>query len=314
MSLFGSFRFGAGPSSGGKEEKMPAQSIYDGKRDGLYRDREKEFMIHREVRSKSMTNAHYHPYYEIFYVANGSCRMFVEHSLFSVSAGEMVVLPPSTLHRTQYDRDAPVERTTVSFTPRFVEGARSVVGERIFDEALSLGKTAFAGRERDKAESALSRLLAEEGTDEDFADALRKAVLSELLVLAARNAGKGERKEEPVDETEANIQKAAKHIFEQYSDDITLKDASSVAGMSETYFSRKFKEVTGFGFKEYLTNIRMQHAMQMLSAGDLSVTQIAAACGFPDANYFGDTFRKRTGLSPRDFRKKRKAEKCVIIV
>ena len=67
---------------------MAEQTIYDEKRDGLYRDRARDFMIHKEVRSKSMTTAHYHPYYELFYVTKGNCRMFVGHSLFTVTPGD----------------------------------------------------------------------------------------------------------------------------------------------------------------------------------------------------------------------------------
>ena len=74
--------------------------------------------------------------------------------------------------------------------------------------------------------------------------------------------------------------------------------------MCSTYFSRKFMEVTGYGFKEYLTNVRIKRSQEMLITGKLTVTQIAFACGFADANYFGDAFRKCTGCSPREFRKK----------
>lgn len=294
---------------------MAEQTIYDEKRDGLYRDRAMDFMIHKEVRSKSMTSAHYHPYYELFYVTRGNCRMFVGHSLFTVTPGEMVILPPSTLHRTQYDERDPVERTTVSFTPRFIDGTESTVGDDIMEESLPMGKMEFEGESRRRIEEILNRLLIEDKSSDRFSEAAKKALLAELFVALARNAGKRAEREEPMDETEANIQEAAKYIFEHYSEDITLGQASSIARMSETYFSRKFKEVTGFGFKEYTTNIRMQHAVEMLKNGDLSVTKIAISCGFPDANYFGDTFKKRTGMSPREFRKKESttSKSCVKI-
>ncbi|WP_191014922.1 AraC family transcriptional regulator [Treponema zioleckii] len=287
---------------------MAEQTIYDGKRDGHYRDRAMEFMIQKEVRNKSMTSAHYHPYYEIFYVTMGNCRMFVGHSLFTVSPGEMVILPPSTLHRTQYDEKIPVERTTVSFTPKFIDGMGQIVGMKTLEESLCMGKVIFNGQSRERLEVIFENLLFEDKINDKFSEAAKKTLLSELFVCLARN-GSGLSEEKLMNETEANIQDAAKHIFEHYSEEITLKEASSIAGMSETYFSKKFREVTGFGFKEYLTNIRMQHAINMLTSGDLTITEIAIECGFPDANYFGDTFKKRTGMSPRDFRRNPSAGK-----
>ena len=56
-------------------------------------------------------------------------------------------------------------------------------------------------------------------------------------------------------------------------------------------------------FKEYLNYIRVQKASDMLRNTDLSVTGVAMACGFSDGNYFGDVFRRLTGVSPREYRK-----------
>jgi YesN/AraC family two-component response regulator len=73
--------------------------------------------------------------------------------------------------------------------------------------------------------------------------------------------------------------------------------------MSPAYCSRKFKSVTGFGFKEYLTNIRIREASRLLLTTSKSITEIAEACGFGDGNYFGDAFKKIKGVPPRVFRK-----------
>ena len=76
-------------------------------------------------------------------------------------------------------------------------------------------------------------------------------------------------------------------------------------GMSSTYFSKKFKEVTGFGFKEYILNIRMKKACLLLLETKLSVTEIAYETGFNDSNYFGDVFKRIKGVSPLKYRKNR---------
>lgn len=279
------------------------QTIYDGKRNGLYRSRVEDFLIDRGVRNMSMTDAHYHPYYEFFYVTRGNCRMFVEHSLFSVSSGELVILPPSTLHRTQYDTDSPVERITLNFTPDYALDLEMFLGKGFLENQLKVGKMRFIGKSSDEFFSLLEKFLEENSRSDSFSTGMRKGLLAEILVLIARNTEQMQDKEFLIDEAEANIQDAAKYIFEHYAEDITLEDASSVAKMRDTYFSKKFRDVTGFGFKEYLTNIRIQHSAEMLTSGNLTVTQVALSCGFSDANYFGDIFKKKTGFSPRDFRR-----------
>ncbi|OYP47874.1 hypothetical protein CG709_03195 [Lachnotalea glycerini] len=81
--------------------------------------------------------------------------------------------------------------------------------------------------------------------------------------------------------------------------------AASQANMSATYFSRKFKNVTGFGFKEYLCKIRLTEASKLLLETNQSITEVAFSCGFSDSNYFGDVFRKLKGVSPLQYRKTR---------
>lgn len=280
------------------------QTVYDTKRNGLFRDRVQDFLIDKLERSSSMTEAHYHPYYELFYLVKGSCRIFVDHSLFTVNEGEIIILPESTLHRTQYDTT--IQRITVSFTRNFLQALMPLLGEDFLKNYIYMGKIKFDSSDRKTIEFLFHELLktgSGSGTSiqDHFSQIEQKSLVLRLLVFLAKKSA--DRKDEKtIDERTAIIQKAAKFIFENYSREITLKDAASIAGMRDTYFSRIFQEVTGYGFKEYLLNIRIQHACQMLRTGNLKITQIALACGFSDGNYFGDIFKKRTGLSPREFR------------
>jgi AraC-like DNA-binding protein len=61
--------------------------------------------------------------------------------------------------------------------------------------------------------------------------------------------------------------------------------------------------LTGFGFLDYLTQIRLQEAQRLLRTTALSLSDISEMCGFSGSNYFGDVFRRYTGLSPSAYRK-----------
>lgn len=75
------------------------------------------------------------------------------------------------------------------------------------------------------------------------------------------------------------------------------------AGISEIYLRRLFKDVFGLPPRQYLLDIRIRRARQLLSEQHLTVTQIAEICGFSSLYHFSRAFREITGTTPTDFRK-----------
>ena len=67
---------------------------------------------------------------------------------------------------------------------------------------------------------------------------------------------------------------------------------------SETLLIRRFKSETGINFSEYLTHFRLQKAIAMMRESDMSISQIAEACGFSEYRYFRVVFQKKIGCSP----------------
>ncbi len=277
------------------------KKLFDSTRNGFYRENIQDFDIVFKDSTESMGLSHYHPYFELCYVQKGQCRIFVEHKLFWVNAGQLVILPPSTLHRSQYEYKEPAQRINVSFTKDFAQNALGQDAD-FLQKTLTLGKMSFNEEQRILFEDVLKRLLEENDKNDAFSSIYKHGLLLTLFALIGRN-GTNLKKEELIDPTTASVQNAAKYIFENYDRAVTLQKASEVAGMCDTYFSKKFLEITGYGFKEYLTNVRIKKSQEMLLNGQLTITQIALSCGFSDANYFGDAFKKYAGCSPREFRK-----------
>ncbi|WP_059102592.1 response regulator [Shouchella shacheensis] len=89
-----------------------------------------------------------------------------------------------------------------------------------------------------------------------------------------------------------------------YHKPITLEDVAGRIGISSYYLSKLFKDQFQVTFIEYLTNIRLEKAKELLLDGMISVKEIALNIGYKDPNYFSRVFKKETGLSPRDYRSK----------
>ena len=85
---------------------------------------------------------------------------------------------------------------------------------------------------------------------------------------------------------------------------VSRAQAAKIFGSSESTFLRSFKRVMSESFSDYLLNLRLYHARNMLVNSDKKLSEISAECGFCDSNYLCYRFRKKFGESPHQFRMK----------
>jgi transcriptional regulator GlxA family with amidase domain len=88
---------------------------------------------------------------------------------------------------------------------------------------------------------------------------------------------------------------------------IGVADMARVAKLSRFHFSRQFASARGVSPGHYLARLRLEEAKRLLAGSDLMVKEIAALCGFADANYLTKVFRRKCGITPGAFRSTRYA-------
>ena len=75
------------------------------------------------------------------------------------------------------------------------------------------------------------------------------------------------------------------------------------------YFSAKFKKETGVTFVEYLTDIRMEAAKKLIRNTNMRLADISDAVGYKSVEHFGRLFKKRVGMTPREYERGRRSRK-----
>ena len=93
------------------------------------------------------------------------------------------------------------------------------------------------------------------------------------------------------------------HMGEHLQQPLTLHTLAAIAHLQPTYFSDAFQAETGLRPILYLTCRRIERAQLLLLSTPKPMKEIAAACGFPDANYFFRVFRRHVGMTPSDYRR-----------
>jgi Response regulator containing CheY-like receiver domain and AraC-type DNA-binding domain len=100
------------------------------------------------------------------------------------------------------------------------------------------------------------------------------------------------------------IGQVCRYIIEHVEDDISLTIVADQLFMNKTYLSEMFKQKVGISFTEYVTSVKMERAKLIIIQSNLKSFEIAEKLGFKDCEYFSKVFKKYTGMTPTDFRKK----------
>lgn len=86
-----------------------------------------------------------------------------------------------------------------------------------------------------------------------------------------------------------------------FAKNLRLDNLAMACHMSGSHFSRTFKKEHGTSFRRYLLRYRLERACEFLASAETSVKQAALAAGFNDCSYFDRVFRRRYGMTPRDY-------------
>lgn len=97
------------------------------------------------------------------------------------------------------------------------------------------------------------------------------------------------------------VKKYLQHNYMMY--DISLDSVSAILNINASYFSTQFKRTFGVNFVDYLTDLRINSAKELLADPMRPAAEVASMVGYESANYFARAFKKRTGMTPTEYRR-----------
>ena len=101
-----------------------------------------------------------------------------------------------------------------------------------------------------------------------------------------------------------SIKKVTKYINENYGSAISIDDLAALCNMSQGHFCRLFKQITLKTPVQYINNVRISKASEMLIFSDRKILDIAMDTGFNSLSYFIGVFKESMGITPTNYRKK----------
>ena len=235
------------------------------------------------VYTNTSWDSHFHTNYELIYAVEGNVCVRVDMDEYVLHTGELLLIPPSAVHSLY----AECARTWVGvfsddFVPRFAAETKN----------LRYSKFTLTP---DTEEYLREHLFFTGQPDKYMTSACIYAVCSECVARA----------EVTEDERDRDfINSTTSFIAENISRDISMHDAAEHLGYEYHYFSSLFNRSFGMPFKSYINTYRFNKACTLLSKHESNVTQICDECGFTSIRNFNRVFKKMSGTTPSEYRRK----------
>jgi AraC-like DNA-binding protein len=282
-------------------EKIPSREEYS-------------FHTHKAIHPFLFTPWHYHPELEILYVKKSTGMRYVGNSIERFKPGEVVLVGPNMPHVWQNDKkyynlnNGLIAEVWVCHFNEFIFGdSFAKLPEmkelyELFQDSRKAVYFYFEGKALAEFEKVFDRLICSDGAlrIQLFIQLSRILIESEHVFLN-NTIFSGEH---PVESEK--MQKIYKYVSENFNNTISLDEAAKRFYMSVTGFCRYFKQMNGKTFINYVNEVRIAHACQLIRENDLSITQICFESGFNNYANFNRQFYKMKGVNPIDYRNKLK--------
>ena len=251
-----------------------------------------DHIIETTAVTKKMPSMHYHTSYELYYLEMGSREYFVEDKLFSVAAGEFVLIAPGKLHRTGGEQCV---RTLINFTKEFLcRYLEPGMVEKLLT-CFEHPKIVPTERQQGNCKQLLRRLAAS-------ADEMEFAMNLGLLLSALGRCSSEEIEND-------YVSTVVEYINRNFSQITSIGQIAEAFFVSKYHLCRVFKNAMKVTLIEYLTQVKIKNARQLLEFTDREVGDISEECGFNSVAYFSNVFKKVTGMAPSEYRKSLRTDK-----
>lgn len=254
---------------------------------------------------------HTHNFAELIIITRGGGSHWIDGSAYPVAAGDIFLIQDNTEHYFQERHDLEMYNIMFdnSYLTEHLRSLRSLSGFNAFFifEPLFRRRHAFMSRLHLAPESMLkmrtllNSMLAEVRDSRPGSDLMMLSRVLEIFVMIAREYSRSSNSKV---QTLFRLGEVISRMENNYRENWTVARLAKIAAMAPSTFLPVFREATGSSPIDYLLNLRLTKAAEILLKDDCAISEVAVNCGFRDSNYFSRQFRKFYNCSPRDYRKR----------
>lgn len=227
--------------------------------------------------------------YFLIYVTDGIFNTEIDGTVFHLKKGSVVIYPPK--YKYCYWGEPPSRYLSAHFTGAQVE-------KILTDLGFSLEPYVLESEFSPKIKDLFYRMIEQYMTKAPFLQYSLACLLEEILLTIAVNREKSN--------GYRTFKESIKYIHSNFTEKIHVPDLAKLEGISNsryiTLFTKEFEKTPS----EYILELRLNRARELLLTTDMPICQVGAASGYKDQYFFSKIFKSRMGMSPYEYRKKNK--------
>ena len=230
----------------------------------------------------NMTRSHYHDYYELYFLDNGERYHYIDDKLYKTEAGDCIIFPPQTMHRSYSEQGCTFSRIVLYFRPDIISS--DALRQKLADSyCVYKSDTDFL-----EAQNSASAYKQEQ------MEALVNLIIITVLGMKESTIGI---------ERHNRTTQIINYINNNYEHDISLDVLADMFHISTYYLCREFKKNTNRTVVDYIKHTRIMNAERLFKETDKNVTEVATLTGFSNLTHFNRVFKEIAGVNPSQYKK-----------
>lgn len=227
--------------------------------------------------------------YYVMYVIKGSMDIKFDDCDDVIRSGDLLVMRPGTRYIYSSSRSSGINYLWLHFTGYSAE-------KNLIDAGIPINKICHCGNIGSVIEC-WKRICTEFVINDEHFEKATISFFNEILVNFSRAINNNREKN--------RLLKSTMYIHENYQNKINVETLATMENLSVSHYRALFTRMFGESPVEYMISRRLEAAIQMLEYSDMKLSEISALAGFNDVYYFGRQFKRKIGVSPGQYRRRK---------
>lgn len=275
---------------------MPNLALYEKK---VLSDEELPVQLAKNTHTEcgEVFGSHWHEHIEMHYILQGGAVFHIDQERYEVQAGDLIIANRNELH-AGYSTAVPYDACLLIFDPSDLSRELGEKSRRF--QSLIRGDN--------HVRELFGRIFAEWEQEQEGHRPLCRALVTELLVYLCRRYEAERMPAKDMVKRRRDLERlrpALDYIEQNYAERISVNQLAQLLCLSPDRLGHLFRDGVGQAPLQYINEIRLRKAMNLLQTEEYTVTEVAQAVGFFDYNHFGRLFRRRYGCTPNQVRQGR---------